>query len=114
LDILKPCRKCGSQKYYVAVDVRGVPEARCAECDCQIQKVSSKFLYDYYVERIASVYAEQEEKANEPKPEAPVCKYCTERWAILEGRMGVRPREMKDIKFCPMCGRELKEDDRKY
>jgi len=114
MEELKPCRKCGSLNYYVTVDVRGVPEARCSECDCQIQKVSGKFMHDYFMERLANVYKEQEEIANAPKPAKPICRYCTERWAILDGRMGIRPREMNDIKYCPMCGRELQPEDKQY
>lgn len=108
----KPCPKCDSVKSYITVDKRGVPEVRCADCDSYITKTSAGTMYEYFMERINSIYAEQDAKSEQP--DRPLCRYCTERWAILDGRMGIRPREMNDIKFCPMCGRKLLATDKDY
>jgi len=113
---MKPCPKCDSTEFYITVDKRGVPEARCRECDSYITKTNSQTMYDYFMWRLSDANAALCEAQEAPvnKVEKPICKYCTERWAILDGRMGVRPREMNDIKFCPMCGRELKPTDKDY
>jgi len=110
----RPCPRCGAENNYVTIDKRGVAEIRCRECESYIAKTNATTLYDYFQEQITNIYREQEAIMNAPQEDKPVCKYCTERWAILEGRMGVRPREMNDIKFCPMCGRKLKPTDKDY
>lgn len=107
------CPKCGDSKYYIVLDKRNVPELRCRECDTYIGKTNSATMYDYFMDIIDGLNQKPVEEVK-PIEKRPICKYCTERWAILDGRMGIRPREMNDIKYCPMCGRELQPEDKQY
>ena len=112
---MKPCDKCGSTKYKISTDARGVASAFCDECGAFIKKMSTIEVTEYYESRLQTIAPPQEVVADIDKKEEdkPLCKYCTETWGYRVGRLGHTFRIM-DTKFCPMCGRKLLPTDKDY
>lgn len=101
------CEKCGSSNYRLELDKRGLPHAICNDCNAHIKNMSTSEVVEYY--------SSQEPTAEETPTDRPPCKYCKERYEMVQGRRDTREvRVPIDIKFCPMCGRERKADDLKY
>lgn len=104
------CEKCGSTDIEIKRDSRGLPDAYCKECGSHIKKMSMTEVLDYY-----EAAKPPELTAEEAPTDRPPCKYCKERYEMVQGRRDTREvRVPIDIKFCPMCGRERKADDLKY
>ena len=102
------CKKCESTNIELRLDDRGVAHAYCKDCGAGGRIVSTVEIIEYYKEKAAAMEAAKAEK--------PPCKYCTERYVMVMGNPSVRQQyvPLDDIKYCPMCGRRLREDDRKY
>lgn len=101
------CPKCGAESITMTKDSRGIPEARCAECEAFIKKMSTAEVIEYF---------ESREQNTTEKPEPTVkrkCRYCTENFFMRMGRLGTIYIPI-DSKFCPMCGREHQKGDRDY
>ena len=107
------CNKCGCTKIKIAFDSRGLAEARCEDCGALIKKMKTQEVADYYEAKIAELGGSPEEvKQHEPKRP---CRYCTENYAMVLGSIRTARQYIPvEAKYCPICGRELKADDRKY
>ena len=122
------CKRCGSTEYEMRRDDRNVAHAYCKDCNTHIKIMTAGELVDYYEAKLAKIippvppYEGPAQPEPEPEtstckePDQPLCKYCTERYVMVQGNPSVRQQyvPMDDIKYCPMCGRRLREDDRKY
>ncbi len=109
------CSKCGCTKIQVALDSRGLAEARCADCGAFIKKMKAEELVSFYEEKIAELTGSENKEAGVPSSEDPPCRYCTENYVIVQGSMRTA-RQFIPIKanHCPICGRRLKPTDRRY
>lgn len=105
------CNKCGCTKIQIAFDSRGLAEARCADCGALIKKMKTQEVSDYYEAKIADLAGST---LTVPKKRPP-CRYCTEKYVMVRGSLReIRQYIPVDVKFCPICGRELEESDRAY
>jgi len=102
------CTKCGCETINVTRDSRGLASAFCSECGAFIKKMSTNEAFDFYENKLKTMQEVPVEKVDKP-----MCKYCTERYAIVSPYATIRPTVI-DAKYCPMCGRELKATDRDY
>lgn len=103
------CDKCGSSEVDVRRDSRGLPVAYCKNCGQQIKRLTTVELADLYdeVRQRASENTEQDDRLP--------CPYCTERYIMLRGNERTRVFQVPFIaKYCPICGRKLREEDKAY
>ena len=113
------CPKCGSEKTTLIQDKRGIPEAHCAECSAYIKKMSTGEVISYFSEKLSgnldskSEDREPDKESGRKTPDRGPCKFCTENYFTRRGRLGTIYYPV-EAKFCPICGRELKESDRNY
>lgn len=111
------CPKCGSEEVILIQDKRGIPEAHCAKCSAYIKKMSTGEVISYFSEKLSgnldSKFQDAVEKTSEKTPDRGPCKFCTENYFTRRGRLGTIYYPV-EAKFCPICGRELKESDRNY
>lgn len=105
------CKKCGSTNIDLRLDDRGVAHAYCKDCGAHIKIMSTTEVMDFYTSQLVKYEQQPKEEKDQP-----LCKYCTERYVMVQGNPSVRQQyvPLTDIKYCPMCGRRLREDDRKY
>jgi len=110
------CSVCGSTEYHPEADRRGMVDAVCDRCGAKIRKLSMTEVLKYFESRSKLIPPKVEEPAAVPAAEPvrrdkALCKWCTEDWGV---RRGAFWSHIPEIKYCPMCGRELKESDRAY
>lgn len=117
------CPKCKSTAVRLVRDKRGIPEARCETCDSFIKKMSTGEVIDYYEQKLGAGdvagYCVQghgvalDEYLKDAVLDKAPCRFCTEHYFTRRGRLGTVYYPV-EAKFCPMCGRELKDSDRIY
>lgn len=103
------CPKCKSTAIRLVRDKRGIPEAHCEECDSFIKKMSTGEVIDYYEQKLGGKLDSVFQDAADRMP----CRFCTEHYFTRRGRLGTVYYPV-EAKFCPMCGRELKDSDGNY
>lgn len=110
---LVSCDKCGNEKRFrITLDSRGVASIFCAECGSFIKKASTADVINIYEAKLAEK-ADLDHSEGTDNKEKPLCPYCTENYFLRYGRLGTTYTPV-DAKYCPMCGRELKPEDRAY
>lgn len=112
------CPKCNKDvKVYLTRDRRGIPEAHCEECKSYIKKFSTTEALDYYddlmVNNINRPQTVRVETVGGDEDKRLPCKMCGENFFVRYGRLGTVYTPI-EAQFCPVCGRKLREDDRKY
>ena len=111
----KLCSSCGSNKVGIRTDKRGVAEYYCEDCGKGLGKASSADLVGIIDLLRADNAPKQRASKPEPKDERPPCKYCTERYVMLQGNIQTRVIQVPiEPVYCPMCGRKLSIHDRDY
>ena len=108
---LSECPSCGSDNIGIRTDKRGVAEYYCEDCGKGLGKASSADL----VGIIDLLISDNEpRKQSVERPKMP-CKYCTERYVMLQGTLQTRVIQVPiEPVYCPMCGRKLSEHDKDY
>lgn len=93
----------------VTLDSRGVASVFCEECGAFVKKASTV--------DVVSIYEEKLSEKGDLTPSGGIdklkCRWCTERYYTRVGRLGTIYSPVA-AKYCPVCGRELKESDRNY
>lgn len=112
------CPKCDSKSIYIKKDGRGIPEARCLSCDTYIKKMGAGETMDFYESITLDLKETMASKGEIPAVVAETdnrmpCKYCTEYYYTRRGRLGTVYIPI-ETKYCPVCGRKILEEDRKY
>lgn len=102
------CKNCGADDNDLRLDKRGLAEFYCKSCGRAVKKASTAEMFKV-IKAFGVPTRPIDDPPKEPEKRMP-CRYCTEDYFIRQG-MYYYPFETM---FCPRCGRELEEDDRKY
>lgn len=107
------CKKCGSTKMKVTLDSRGLAEARCADCGSLLKKMKTSEVIDYYEKKISE--GKPEETIDRTEKKRMPCRYCTENYVLVQGNLRTHRQYIPiEPNYCPVCGRELQPEDKKY
>lgn len=113
------CFKCGEigDDIFISTDTRGLAEAHCSNCGSFIKKLKAVEVVEYFEKKVRDTEEKIKEETAKEKEATPVndmpCKFCRESFFVRYGRLGTVYTPI-GAKYCPMCGRKLKPEDKKY